>query len=370
MSKSNVCARLAWAAAVELVQSHGRLSQFPSSQPHESAAIYTESHYSSTCCRNMATTKDRESQPPTIATTGAATTGATIVAETSFDAIAEYYAQHGNRVTIPHALDMIGLAQDQIRQAQTILELGCGAGAFGLAYQQFFPQGIAGQTIICTDLSPVMVQYAERAMEKNPSGTSQTKFLFQVADATDLHDFGDESVDMVVSAFGIFLIPDQSATLREVRRVLRDGGALATTSWTTTHYNHELKVAGFGSNLQEAWKFAFSPGPPPVKQPSETANGNASAITVDWKDPDSIRSVLLEHHNFASVTIGRAIHSIVYPTVEHLWTAMTSSNPQGAKYANDLNAKERLCQFVATPHGQNLESPVFVFFASNLVLLS
>jgi ubiquinone/menaquinone biosynthesis C-methylase UbiE len=314
--------------------------------------------------RNMATTTtpDRESQPPTITTTGA-------MAETSFDAIADYYAQHGNRVTIPHALDMIGLAQDQIRQAKTILELGCGAGAFGLAYQQFFPQGISGQTITCTDLSPVMVQYAEQAMEKKASGASQTKFLFQVADATDLHNFGDDSFDMVVSAFGIFLIPDQIATLQEVRRVLRVGGTLATTSWTTTHYNQELKLAGYGSNLQEAWKFTFNPGPPPEKQPSETTNGNAPAI-VDWKDPDSIRVVLVEHYNFASVTVCRAIHSIVYPTVEHLWTAMTSSNPQGAKYANDLSAKERLCQFVANPNGHNLESPVFVFFASNLVLVT
>jgi ubiquinone/menaquinone biosynthesis C-methylase UbiE len=287
--------------------------------------------------------------------------------ETSFDAIAEYYAQQGNRVTIPHALDLIGLAQDQIRQAKTILELGCGAGAFGLAYRQFFPDGIAGQTIVCTDLSPVMVQHAERVMEKDASGASQTKFSFQVADATDLHNFGDASFDMVVSAFGIFLIPDQSATLREVGRVLRIGGALATTSWTTTQYNHELKVAGFGSNLQEAWKFAFNPGPPPEKPPSETTNGNASDA-VDWKDPHSIRAILLEHHNFASVNVGRAIHSIVYPTVEHLWTAMTSSNPQGAKYASDLEAKERLCQFVALDGHHNLDSPVFVFFASNLVL--
>ena len=43
--------------------------------------------------------------------------------------------------------------------------------------------------------------------------------------------FDDGSFDTVVCVFGIFFVPDMEAALRELRRVVRNGGRVAITTW-------------------------------------------------------------------------------------------------------------------------------------------
>ena len=44
-------------------------------------------------------------------------------------------------------------------------------------------------------------------------------------------DLDDDSVDAAVCRWGYMLMADPAAALRETRRVLRDGGALAFAVW-------------------------------------------------------------------------------------------------------------------------------------------
>ena len=53
---------------------------------------------------------------------------------------------------------------------------------------------------------------------------------FQIGDMLDL-PFPKESFDAVVCVFGIFFVPDMTAAVRELWRVLRPGGNLAITTW-------------------------------------------------------------------------------------------------------------------------------------------
>jgi ubiquinone/menaquinone biosynthesis C-methylase UbiE len=308
-----------------------------------------------------------------------------------YDSFAEQYAEHIVRTTMLHATDLIGLAEAPIRSARRILELGCGTGAFGLAYQQKFPHGIDGQTIVCTDLSPAMVETAERLMTKSSATTSSaTTFRFQVADATNLSDFADDSFDAIVSVFGIFLIPDRDAMLSEVRRVLKPGGTLITSAWTSTSYNAELQARGFGCNLHDAMA-ALRPSQPPDNTGTNNASATPTTTTaaaaaasmkeqpklppfiLDWFDRENISTMLRANNYFSEVSIGRAIHTNTYANVEHVFTTFTSTSPHSAaallSNPDQVQQTKRALAALVAPDG-NVNDPLCIFSVSNLVVAS
>lgn len=99
-----------------------------------------------------------------------------------------------------------------------LLDIGCGTGAFLAAVIARHPDmAVAG-----VDISPDMLGVARRRL----SGSA----ALHVAPA-DALPFPDGSFDIVVTtnAFHFFRVPDTA--LREMRRVLRPGGALVVTDW-------------------------------------------------------------------------------------------------------------------------------------------
>jgi ubiquinone/menaquinone biosynthesis C-methylase UbiE len=307
--------------------------------------------------------------PVTMAST---TTSTPAVPAHSFDTSAQSYSDNVTRFTVLYAVDLIRASLKQMSQAKTILEVGCGAGAFGLAYLSCFPTGIAGQTVICTDVSPNMVRVAEQVVAARLPPAYQTRFVFQVADGSNLEDFADDSCDVLASVFGVFLIPDRNAALRECRRVLKKdgGGLLATTAWTTTGHNQELQDSGFGANLHDALGMmrVLPPGTPledRVPQPMPP-------LIQDWFDRNKIDEMLKDEENrFQDVRVHRSVHSIVYGSVDELWTAYTKSSPHGAAVADQdaeqvEYARKALGAWVA-PDG-NEAGPLFIQAAANLVL--
>jgi ubiquinone/menaquinone biosynthesis C-methylase UbiE len=140
-------------------------------------------------------------------------------------ATANLYDKQAARLTERHGHDLVGLIEaDLSKPNTTILEMGCGTGAFGQAYIQYFPHGVPGQTLILTDLSKSMLEKARTNLSpylnKNEKEFA-TKIVIQEEDGTKLSGIDDDSIDIVVSLFGVFLIPDQDATFRSIRRVLR-----------------------------------------------------------------------------------------------------------------------------------------------------
>jgi SAM-dependent methyltransferase len=69
----------------------------------------------------------------------------------------------------------------------------------------------------------------ERAREKaRAAGLANVEF--RRADMTSL-GFPDQHFDAVVCVFGIFFVPDMTAQVRELWRMVRPGGKLAITTW-------------------------------------------------------------------------------------------------------------------------------------------
>ncbi len=92
-----------------------------------------------------------------------------------------------------------------------VLEVGAGTGK----NLEYYPAGVE---VVATDLSPGMLR---RAVETAHGGSPAMRFL--VTDAEDLA-FRNGAFDRVVATFVFCSVPDPVRGLKEVRRVLREGG--------------------------------------------------------------------------------------------------------------------------------------------------
>ena len=120
------------------------------------------------------------------------------------------------------------------KPGQTILDVAAGTGETGfLAAERL---GATGH-LISSDLSPKMVEAAQHV-----AGLfGVTNGEFRVLDAERL-DLPDASVDGVLSRFGYILKGDPPPALREIRRVLREGGRLAFAVWAERAQNRWMTV--------------------------------------------------------------------------------------------------------------------------------
>jgi ubiquinone/menaquinone biosynthesis C-methylase UbiE len=108
------------------------------------------------------------------------------------------------------------LADLELPQAATALDVGCGTGAVTRVLTQLPDVG----NVTGIDLSPVFVEKA-RELGQGFRGLS-----FQIGDARAL-PFHDASFDLVVFHTVLCHVPEPDQALREARRVLRPGGWLA-----------------------------------------------------------------------------------------------------------------------------------------------
>ena len=115
----------------------------------------------------------------------------------------------------PLATDLVRLAA--LRPGERVLDVACGTGVVArLASEQV---GSAG-AVAGLDVTPGMLAVARSA---TPPGAS---IEWHEASA-DAMPFPDESFDVVLCQMGLQFMPDRSAALREMRRVLARGGRLA-----------------------------------------------------------------------------------------------------------------------------------------------
>ena len=121
-------------------------------------------------------------------------------------------------------LDAAGL-----RPGATVLEVAAGAGETGLqAARRVAPGGRA----IITDGAEAMVAAVERRAAE--LGLADVEVRPMEAEWLDLPA---ASVDALVCRWGLMLLADPEAALREWRRVLRPGGRLALAAWAAPDAN-------------------------------------------------------------------------------------------------------------------------------------
>jgi ubiquinone/menaquinone biosynthesis C-methylase UbiE len=204
--------------------------------------------------------------------------------------------------------------QTDPRPGQTILELAAGPGETGFLTAERL--GADGR-LISTDVSPGMVDAARRGAEARGLGNVE----FRVMDAQHI-ELPDDCVDAVLSRFGVMLMPDPGAAVREAKRVLRDSGRLAYAVWGPPDRNPWLALFA-GAMLQTGHA---PPGDP-------FGPGGVFSLA----EPDANRA-LLEGAGFSDVRIEEIPGAMRYDDFDHYWRVQSSVSGPVAVLVQSLPA--------------------------------
>jgi ubiquinone/menaquinone biosynthesis C-methylase UbiE len=110
-----------------------------------------------------------------------------------------------------------------LRPGEQVLDVCSGSGGSALpAAEQVGPDG----QVVAADLAERLIALA--VVKAEARGLENIEF--RVADMLDL-GYPDASFDAVVCVFGIFFVPDMTAAVRELWRMVKPGGRLAITTW-------------------------------------------------------------------------------------------------------------------------------------------
>jgi ubiquinone/menaquinone biosynthesis C-methylase UbiE len=272
---------------------------------------------------------------------------------------ADLYSDQSARITELHGADLVTILKDDILKAKTILDVGSGTGAFARAYLQQFPKGIPNQTLILSDLSAGMLDKAKETVKPVGDDTFQTKIVFQVEDGTKLEGIESDSIDLVVSLFGVFLIPDQEGAQKAISRVLKKkDGTFANASWMFG-LSKQLSSAGFGVTLQDAFQVPIQ-----TLDPKFTLQDQSF---YQWADRNRAKSVLSDQYNLVDVQAYSALHTTVWQ-FENFWNMLMSNpmtNLKNCTKEDQERAKEALKAFV-TSDGSKLDKPL-LFSSGSIV---
>jgi ubiquinone/menaquinone biosynthesis C-methylase UbiE len=116
-----------------------------------------------------------------------------------------------------------------------ILDLGCGPANLWGENLDRIP---AGWEITLTDFSPGMVEQAQENLRD-----SGRPFTFDAVDAQTI-PYDDASFDVVIANHMLYHVPDRAKALAEMRRVLRPGGKLYTSTVGETHTRELFEMIG------------------------------------------------------------------------------------------------------------------------------
>ena len=108
--------------------------------------------------------------------------------------------------------------QKTLKRDMTVLELACGTGLLSVKIAPIVKH------LEATDFSAEMIKQAKMK-------SYSAKLHFSVQDATQL-PYAPESFDVVVISNALHIMPDPKASLRNIRRVLKDDGILIAPTFT------------------------------------------------------------------------------------------------------------------------------------------
>ncbi len=181
-----------------------------------------------------------------------------------------------------------------VRRGMRVLDLACGTGEPAISLAELLEN--SGE-VIGVDISPAPLKIAEeRALQR---GLANARF--QQADAHDL-PFAADSFDRVTSRLGVMFFSNLQKALREIKRVLKPGGAAILMAWGPMHQQPYFSTT-IGTVLQElpgavmsqAAKSVFTFGEKDVLAQAFREAGFSSVheqfITVPWTWPGTPEEV-------------------------------------------------------------------------------
>lgn len=112
--------------------------------------------------------------------------------------------------------------------ARQVLDVACGDGAYSAWLAEIAP---ADAMVWAIDVSPDWLRVAKQSAARSGAGGH---VIALAGDALRL-PFDNRSLDFIWCAQSLYSLPDTTAVLRELRRVLRPGGRLAVLEDDTLH---------------------------------------------------------------------------------------------------------------------------------------
>jgi len=117
----------------------------------------------------------------------------------------------------------------ELQPGQRVLELAAGPGDTGFMAAELIKPG---GTLVSSDMSAGMLDIARQ--RAHAQGIDNVEFAELSLEWIDLET---ASVDTILCRWGIMLVPDPEAAVREMRRVLRPGGRVAVAVWDEASLN-------------------------------------------------------------------------------------------------------------------------------------
>ena len=130
-----------------------------------------------------------------------------------------------------------------IAKGLKVLDLGCGDGTTAL------PEARLGADVLGVDIATNLVEAGNKRARE--AGLANCKF--QEGDASNLHQLGDDTFDLVVSMFGAMFAPKPFNVAKEMVRVTRPGGRIVMGNW----------IPGDPTLVAQILKISASYSPPP-----------------------------------------------------------------------------------------------------------
>jgi SAM-dependent methyltransferase len=189
---------------------------------------------------------------------------------------------------------------------QRVLDLAAGLGDVGLLAAERV--GSSGSVVIADQAEPMLRHAAERAAELEVANVE-----FKRIDAEWI-DLPLGSVDAIACRFGVMLMADPDAALRECRRVLAPGGRIALAVWDVPARNPWASAPAMV--LSERGLMQTPPPRPGVFSPGMFALADSDALAERISDAGFIEVAL------SSVALVRA-----HDDFEDFWETSLDMSP-------------------------------------------
>lgn len=192
------------------------------------------------------------------------------------------------------------------RAGEQVLDLATGTGWTSRLVAR------RGATVTGVDIASGLLEAAERA-----AAEQQLAIRYLHGDAEDL-PFDDGSFDAAISTCGIMFASRPEAAAQQLGRVVRSGGRIALTTWTTD------------GNLFKMFQVmkAHMPAPPQPAPPSP----------FEWGNPDRIRQLLGRDFD---LKFERAVSYYREPSAEAAWETFSTSYGPTKMLADTLEPSRR-----------------------------
>jgi ubiquinone/menaquinone biosynthesis C-methylase UbiE len=231
----------------------------------------------------------------------------------AWDAIAEGY----DRYVAPQEVELAneGLRLAALRPGERFLDIAAGTGGLSL------PASRLGARVLATDWSHAMIERFNARVQEEGLRDAEGRVM-------DCHalELADDSFDVTGSQFGVMLVPDQPAALREMVRVTKPGGRVLVIA-----YGHpaELEFLQFFIAAMKAVAPDFHglpDDPPPLE--------------FQLADPEVLRRRLTDA-GLNAVRVERTAERPAFTSGQQMWDWLYYGNPILEMVVGDLTDEQR-----------------------------